>query len=74
MKSISMALLILAIATASNWAVLVCGSKKYSNYRHHADVGHAYQILRRGGIAQDHIITMMYNDVPFDETNPSYYG
>ena len=70
MKSISLALLVLAIASASNWAVLVCGSNGFWNYRHHADVSHAYQILKRGGIAEDHIITMMYNDVPTESSNP----
>ena len=31
---------------------------------------HAYQILRAGGLDPDHIITFMYNDVPFDDQNP----
>ena len=70
MKFVSLALLVLAIASAENWAVLVCGSETYSNYRHHADVAHAYQIMKKGGIAEDHIITMMYNDIPFDQWNP----
>ena len=70
MKSLSLTLLVLAIASAANWAVLVCGSDGYGNYRHHADISHAYQIMKRGGIPEDHIITMMYNDVPFYPTNP----
>ena len=70
MKFVSLALLVLAIASAENWAVLVCGSETYANYRHHADVAHAYQIMKKGGIAEDHIITMMYNDIPFDQWNP----
>ena len=70
MKFVSLALLVLAIASAENWAVLVCGSETYANYRHHADVAHAYQILKRGGFLEDHIITLMYNDVPFDKYNP----
>ena len=70
MRFASIALLILALAAAENWAVLVAGSNGFWNYRHQADVAHAYQIMRRGGIPADHIITMMYNDVPFDEENP----
>ena len=70
MKYSSLILLILSIASASNWAVLVCGSNGFWNYRHHADVAHAYQIMKKGGIPEDHIITMMYNDVPFAEENP----
>ena len=61
---------ILALASADNWAVLVCGSEYYWNYRHHADIAHAYHIMRRGGITEDHIITLMYNDIPFDPKNP----
>lgn len=70
MKFLSIALLVLALASASNWAVLVCGSEGFGNYRHHADVAHAYQIMKKGGLEPDHIITLMYNDVPFDESNP----
>lgn len=70
MKFVSVALLLLALAAADNWAVLVAGSDGFWNYRHQADVSHAYQIMKRGGIPADHIITMMYNDVANDEFNP----
>ncbi|CAE7940486.1 unnamed protein product, partial [Symbiodinium sp. KB8] len=40
------------------------------NYRHHADVCHAYQILRKNGIPESNIITMMYDDVPNASENP----
>jgi len=29
---------VLALASATNWVVLVCGSEGYGNYRHHADM------------------------------------
>ena len=32
-------------AKASHWAVLIAGSSGYGNYRHQADVCHAYQIM-----------------------------
>ena len=70
MRFVSVAILVLALAAADNWAVLVAGSDGYWNYRHQADVSHAYQIMRRGGIPADHIITMMYNDVAYDWGNP----
>ncbi|KAK8824652.1 hypothetical protein WA577_007048 [Blastocystis sp. JDR] len=70
MKTLSLTLLLLAIASAANWVVLVCGSEGYGNYRHHADISHAYQIVKAGGVDPDHIITLMYNDVPFSEENP----
>ena len=50
MKSLYLTLFLLAIVSADNWAVLVCGSNGYWNYRHHADVAHAYQIIKKGGI------------------------
>ena len=70
MKTLSLTLFLLALVAAENWVVLVCGSEGYSNYRHHADVAHAYQIVRAGGVDPDNIITMMYNDVPFAKSNP----
>jgi legumain len=44
------------------WALLVAGSKDYGNYRHQADVCHAYQILHAHGIPDENIIVMMYDD------------
>jgi len=57
-------------AIAERWAVLVCGSRGYFNYRHHADVCHAYHSLRARGIPDDRIITMMYDDVASSRLNP----
>jgi len=34
----------------TKWGLLVAGSKCYSNYRHQADVCHAYQLLKSGGL------------------------
>ena len=33
----------------NHWAVLVAGSSGYGNYRHQADVCHAYQIVKKAG-------------------------
>ena len=70
MKSLTLSLLVLALASAANWAILVAGSDGFWNYRHQADVSHAYQIMKAGGIPEDHIITMMYNDVASSSENP----
>ena len=59
-------ILILALfgcASAANYAVLVAGSSGYSNYRHQADVCHAYQILHKNGIPDSNIVVMMYDDI-----------
>eukprot|EP01063_Lacrimia_lanifica_P003056 TRINITY_DN1163_c0_g4_i1.p1 TRINITY_DN1163_c0_g4~~TRINITY_DN1163_c0_g4_i1.p1 ORF type:complete len:451 (+),score=134.26 TRINITY_DN1163_c0_g4_i1:57-1409(+) len=57
-------------AAADTYAVLVAGSSGYENYRHQADVAHAYQILTKGGVKADNIVTMMYDDVASDPKNP----
>ena len=57
-------------AMADNYAVLIAGSNTYMNYRHQADVAHAYQVLVQGGIKADNIITMMYDDVANNTENP----
>ncbi|PHT92645.1 Vacuolar-processing enzyme [Capsicum annuum] len=52
------------------WAVLVAGSSGYGNYRHQADVCHAYQILKRGGLKDENIVVLMYDDIAKSELNP----
>lgn len=54
-----------------NWAVLVAGSNGYDNYRHQADVCHAYQILHKNGIPDERIIVMMYDDIADSDDNPN---
>ena len=55
---------------SDHWAVLVAGSKGYFNYRHQADICHAYHLLKRQGVPADQIIVMAYNDVAWDDENP----
>ncbi|KAJ9147760.1 hypothetical protein P3X46_029883 [Hevea brasiliensis] len=54
----------------TRWAVLVAGSGGYGNYRHQADVCHAYQLLRKGGLKEENIIVFMYDDIAKNELNP----
>jgi len=53
------------------WAVLVAGSNMWYNYRHQADVCHAYQILHAHGVPDDHIIVMMTDDIANNKLNPT---
>ena len=53
----------LSACSAEKYAVLIAGSNGWSNYRHQADIAHAYTILTEGGISKENIITMMYDDV-----------
>lgn len=47
----------------THWALVVAGSRRYWNYRHQADVCHAYQLLKSRGFDDDHVITMVYDDI-----------
>ncbi|XP_018491329.2 vacuolar-processing enzyme delta-isozyme [Raphanus sativus] len=57
-------------AKGTRWAVLIAGSNYYYNYRHQADICHAYQILRKGGLKDENIIVFMYDDIAFNSENP----
>ncbi|VAI58967.1 unnamed protein product [Triticum turgidum subsp. durum] len=67
----------------TRWAVLVAGSSGYGNYRHQitsvhwnfvavlkADICHAYQILRKGGVKEENIVVFMYDDIANNLLNP----
>ncbi|KAB1219760.1 Vacuolar-processing enzyme [Morella rubra] len=58
------------VTSGTRWAVLIAGSSGYWNYRHQADICHAYQLLRKGGLKDENIIVFMYDDIAFDEENP----
>ncbi|KAK3411216.1 hypothetical protein EUGRSUZ_J03189 [Eucalyptus grandis] len=55
----------------TQWAVLVAGSNGYENYRHQADVCHAYQILKANGLKDENIIVFMYDDIARNKNNPT---
>eukprot|EP01065_Artemidia_motanka_P023085 TRINITY_DN274_c0_g1_i2.p2 TRINITY_DN274_c0_g1~~TRINITY_DN274_c0_g1_i2.p2 ORF type:complete len:450 (+),score=187.27 TRINITY_DN274_c0_g1_i2:70-1350(+) len=57
-------------AKAADYAVLAATSKSYANYRHQADIAHAYQVLTKGGVPAENIITFMYDDVANNRENP----
>ncbi|KMT17967.1 hypothetical protein BVRB_2g033130 [Beta vulgaris subsp. vulgaris] len=57
-------------SVGTRWAVLIAGSSGYWNYRHQADVCHAYQVLKKGGLKDENIIVFMYDDIAYDEENP----
>lgn len=53
------------------WAVLVAGSKDFYDYRHQADVCHAFQNLVSHGVPESNIIVMMYDDIANHSENPT---
>jgi len=61
---------LISLSSAENWAVLVAGSNTYSNYRHQADIFHAYQLLIKNNFSPSRIITLAYDDVAHNIKNP----
>jgi len=55
---------------SNHFAVLVAGSTGYSNYRHQADVAHAYKIMEKNGIPKKNIVHMAYDDIAYNRKNP----
>jgi legumain len=53
------------------FALLIAGSNTWGNYRHQADIYHAYQIMKAGGIPDDNIVVMHYDDIASNSENPT---
>lgn len=51
------------------WAILVQGSEGWADYRHQADVLNVYQMLKRNGWPDDHIIVIISDDLANDSRN-----
>jgi phosphatidylinositol glycan class K len=59
---------------SNNWAVLVCTSTFWFNYRHVANVLSVYHIIKRLGIPDDHIILMLADDMACNPHHLNVYG
>lgn len=57
-------------AKGQHWALLMAGSNSWGNYRHQADVYHAYQIMKKAGLSDDNIIVFHYDDIADYAENP----
>lgn len=68
--TLAVALLLGLVSAVDHWAVLVAGSNGFWNYRHQADVCHAYQVLKKNGFPEANIITMAFDDIANDPENP----
>ena len=58
-------------ARNDSWALLVATSEGWSNYRHQADILQVYQMLRRQGYPDNHIVLIMADDLADDYHNPN---
>ena len=57
-------------ALSDQYAVLIQGSNGWNNYRHQADVLSVYQLLRKNGFDDDHIILIIDKTLASDSKNP----
>ncbi|KER20203.1 hypothetical protein T265_11189 [Opisthorchis viverrini] len=55
---------------SKNWVVLAAGTNTLENYRHQADVYHAYQVVRKHKVPPENIINFAYDDVANNPKNP----
>ena len=53
-----------------NRAVVISTSDTWANYRHQADALAMYQLLRRHGYDDDHIVLIMEDNIAYDPRNP----
>ncbi len=54
-----------------NWAVVIAASEGWTNYRHQADALAFYQMLKRLGYDDEHILLIMADDIAYHPNNPS---
>jgi glycosylphosphatidylinositol transamidase (GPIT) subunit GPI8 len=52
------------------WALIVAGSSGWENYRHQSDALAQYQLLRSEGVADDHIVLILADDIAEAVENP----
>lgn len=54
----------------NNWAVLVCSSRYWFNYRHVANVLSMYRSVKRLGLPDSRILLMLADDMACNSRNP----
>ncbi|XP_072524016.1 legumain-like [Salminus brasiliensis] len=59
------------VTQSKQWVLLAAGSMGWNNYRHQADVCHAYQMVHHNGIPDEQIAVMMYDDIAYNAENPN---
>lgn len=61
-------------ALDQKWALLVATSSGWKNYRHQADVLYMYQLLKKRGYDDDHIVLIAEDDIAYNTNNkkPGY--
>ncbi|KAI5606731.1 legumain precursor [Silurus asotus] len=57
-------------SNSKHWVLLAAGTEGWEDYRHQANVCHAYQIVHRNGIPDEQIVVMMHDDIAQNNKNP----
>lgn len=57
-------------ALDQRWALIVATSTRWENYRHQADAFAMYQLLKRHGYSDDHIILIVSDTYAYSKRNP----
>ena len=72
MKSLFASALMASYAAANSdyFAILVAGSSGFWNYRHQADIHHAYNIMIENGIPAENIVVFAVDDIANNPSNP----
>lgn len=55
--------------SGENWAVVIGASDTWANYRHQADALAMYQLLKRHGYDDDHILLIIADNIAYDSHN-----
>lgn len=55
--------------SGENWAIVIGTSDKWAYYRHQADALAMYQLLKRHGYKDDHIILIIADNIAYDSHN-----
>ncbi len=55
--------------SGENWAVVIATSDKWAYYRHQADALAMYQLLKRHGYDDEHIILIIADNIAYDSHN-----
>jgi glycosylphosphatidylinositol transamidase (GPIT) subunit GPI8 len=54
-----------------NWAVIVCASRFWFNYRHVSNALAVYHTVRELGVPDSHIVLMLADDIACNARNPT---
>ncbi|KAG7324747.1 hypothetical protein KOW79_011063 [Hemibagrus wyckioides] len=53
------------------WVLMAAGSKGWQDYSVQANVCHAYQVVHHNGIPDEQIVVMIYDDIAYNQQNPT---